>query len=838
MERELKLSLKSDLQNDRMLDLLGGLLTNQPGLAGLQYWANGSGDPSWDATPPVPSKADTKLAKEVYRKPISPAADITYQPLTQTLVVRSRLAFNESASVLREFGLFGGNATGTADSGYMLNHQIHKAIDKTKAENLLREFRLLLGPSNLTKTPDLSNMLQADAATALKAAKLAVGDVAQEENDAAAGKVVRQNPVPGTDVLEEMGIDIVVAVKSRRTVPSLRGLTVAEATTVLTGLNLVLDPNPPARKESRCKPDTVIEQVPAAGTRVDQGTVVTIVLAQPVTTLVPDLTGLTVPAASLVAARAKLALSSPPYATVDTLQDFNTVASQTPAPDTRVPEGTAVVPTIKVGPSVSVPALLGLMPEQAAVVLRDSAAPVLQALGLPSQPPGLAVGAQSAAENPAAPGSILNQDPAPAAKAPIYSAVSITMAVPISAVVPSLTGKSQADAAAALQAVNLKLGKVTMQPAVSAVNSVVDQDPAAGAHIPIGSTVDISIATPIQTEVPAMIGKGLDYAKEVLASSSLLLGDATTKPSSLPAGTILEQNPAAGSKVFVGTRVSISISGVTVAVPNLAGMTVDQARQALTTVKLVLGTVTSIESERPAGQIVNQSPFPQENVLTGSVVNVVVAVIRHVTVPGVVGMTATQAASLLAGLQLRLATIGQTESDAAPGTVLTQEPIQGQSVEVGTTVRVTVAIPRTVSVPQVTRMTEANARAALAAAKLQMVVSGQVVSDVPAGAVASQTPAPGTRVNQGSTVTVAISRGSRVTVPRFVGMSIDDAQSIAAANRLSLSVTTRVGEEGIVLQQSPLPKVQVDPGSVVHVVVGRGQERISHGGLTRPFIIR
>jgi beta-lactam-binding protein with PASTA domain len=73
---------------------------------------------------------------------------------------------------------------------------------------------------------------------------------------------------------------------------------------------------------------------------------------------------------------------------------------------------------------------------------------------------------------------------------------------------------------------------------------------------------------------------------------------------------------------------------------------------------------------------------------------------------------------MLAGFRLLITEVGGTESDQPPESILTQDPPAGQSVAIGSPVRVTVATPRTVTVPHVVRMARNGAAAALAALKL------------------------------------------------------------------------------------------------------------------------
>ena len=131
--------------------LIACLMKGQDGYKGITYWAVGSGAETWDnANPPAPTVGDTKLFNETYRKAIN-ASDITFldsndKPTTSiTNKLQIRVVFTESEAngELREFGLFGGNATATKNSGIMINRKTHGLIYKTSGMTLERTIRIV-----------------------------------------------------------------------------------------------------------------------------------------------------------------------------------------------------------------------------------------------------------------------------------------------------------------------------------------------------------------------------------------------------------------------------------------------------------------------------------------------------------------------------------------------------------------------------------------------------------------------------------------------------------------------------------------------------------------------
>lgn len=131
---------------DGLLRLVTTLLGVKSGYTGLKYWAVGQGNSSWDTSTPDALTTDTELTNEIGRKQIS-ASDMTWvtsngsdsSTPTNRLKVRVTFGANECVGTWREFGLFGGNATDSRNSGIMINHKNHSVITKTNEMEIERE---------------------------------------------------------------------------------------------------------------------------------------------------------------------------------------------------------------------------------------------------------------------------------------------------------------------------------------------------------------------------------------------------------------------------------------------------------------------------------------------------------------------------------------------------------------------------------------------------------------------------------------------------------------------------------------------------------------------------
>lgn len=134
-----------------LLNLVMCLLKQDENYGGLQYWAVGSGASSWDDDMPTPEITATRLTSEIGRVPISiddiRFLDSNYDEVsnpTNILQVSHIFGVNDCNGTWREFGIFGGNATETPNSGIMINKRHHSVINKTDEMTIERVMRFTL----------------------------------------------------------------------------------------------------------------------------------------------------------------------------------------------------------------------------------------------------------------------------------------------------------------------------------------------------------------------------------------------------------------------------------------------------------------------------------------------------------------------------------------------------------------------------------------------------------------------------------------------------------------------------------------------------------------------
>ena len=125
---------------------------------------------------------------------------------------------------------------------------------------------------------------------------------------------------------------------------------------------------------------------------------------------------------------------------------------------------------------------------------------------------------------------------------------------------------------------------------------IVSQTPEAGQTIKTGSTITVNISKGLgDGSVPDLTGKMKDDLSDYLEAAGFKLGAVTTKASEEPEGTVLSQNPKAGTEVEKGTAIDVVVSDGSKAkaeVPYLVGKSLSDAQNELSTSGLKTGKIS------------------------------------------------------------------------------------------------------------------------------------------------------------------------------------------------------------------------------------------------------
>lgn len=150
--------------------------------------------------------------------------------------------------------------------------------------------------------------------------------------------------------------------------------------------------------------------------------------------------------------------------------------------------------------------------------------------------------------------------------------------------------------------------------------AVLRQSPEADATVKAGRTIYLTVnrAIPPQVEMPNMAGFSIRSAEMYLHSLGLKLGEVTYKPD-IARNSVLEQlyngnTIAPGTKIPLGSIISFvlgsGVGGNEITVPDLVGMSLQEARSYLTTVNINIGSIVAVDAIKDSAMafVVRQNP--------------------------------------------------------------------------------------------------------------------------------------------------------------------------------------------------------------------------------------
>jgi serine/threonine-protein kinase len=202
-----------------------------------------------------------------------------------------------------------------------------------------------------------------EATKKLEDAGLSFNKIEQVTPDAVEGAVVETRPVAGTIVSVGQAIDVLYnPIKTPIPIPDVKGQTVEQATSTLTGAGFTVSPDTVFVVDSTLEPGKVLSTNPPFGQSAKQGTVVVLTVSKaPDQVGVPEVTGQD-------GAAAKALLEAEPYTFVVTLTPepstdvpANVVLRTDPPVNTPVTKGSNINVIVSAGPAkVRVPPVEGL----------------------------------------------------------------------------------------------------------------------------------------------------------------------------------------------------------------------------------------------------------------------------------------------------------------------------------------------------------------------------------------------------------------------------------------------------------------------------------------------
>ena len=266
--------------------------------------------------------------------------------------------------------------------------------------------------------------------------------------------------------------------------------------------------------------------------------------------------------------------------------------------------------------------------------------------------------------------------------------------------------------------------------------------------------------------VPDVKGKTLEEATAIIEKAGFAVGTTNSvHDDSVAAGSVVSQDPTAGTKKPAGTKINLNISQGTeqVTVPDITNKTPDEAQQLADKAGLTLKAGTPVYDDKiEKGKISTQDLKAGDKAAKGSVITYALSLgSEKVAVPDVTGKSESDARAALKNAGFEVSVSQESSSKVEKGYVIRQSPSSSESADKGATISITVSSgSKTVSVPNVVGKSEGSAQTTLSNAGFNVSTEYTSSSSVSKGNVISQTPEEGTSLEPGKTVHLIISTGS------------------------------------------------------------------------------
>jgi beta-lactam-binding protein with PASTA domain len=227
---------------------------------------------------------------------------------------------------------------------------------------------------------------------------------------------------------------------------------------------------------------------------------------------------------------------------------------------------------------------------------------------------------------------------------------------------------------------------------VFAVNDT--QTPAiALAVVPSMTDLIAQLAPPAgEVAVPDVVGQAEADAEATITGAGLVPAKTEAADDTVPVGSVISQDPAAGTMVASGSTVNIAVSTgpdapATVPVPDVTGQPAADAQATLEAEGFTVAVTEQPSMDVEEGLVIETNPAAGAEVAPGTEVTIVVSTgAEDVIVPDFTGMSQEDATKAAEDVGLTIAFVEDPDNPDSEGVVVSQEPAAGSTAAAGTEV--------------------------------------------------------------------------------------------------------------------------------------------------------
>ena len=231
-------------------------------------------------------------------------------------------------------------------------------------------------------------------------------------------------------------------------------------------------------------------------------------------------------------------------------------------------------------------------------------------------------------------GSVISQTPEPNLVRRVYknkSNCNVEIVVSLGKrrlVMPDLNGETMRDARLALKNAGVRFSVTEVYSTEVEKGRIISTDPKLDETFYTDREVELVVSLgekKAMRTVPSIIGMNESQARTVIESAGLSVGKVSYESSEEGYGIVLSQSVGAYSSVEEGTAVSFSVSAgqsfAPKSIPDLHSLSLEEAKERLSDVGLVIGNVYAVANAAPKGTVVAQFP-PAKTPITSDIYSV------------------------------------------------------------------------------------------------------------------------------------------------------------------------------------------------------------------------
>lgn len=273
-------------------------------------------------------------------------------------------------------------------------------------------------------------------------------------------------------------------------------------------------------------------------------------------------------------------------------------------------------------------------------------------------------------------------------------------------------------------------------------------------------------AAPTTRTIPNVQGLPQQEAQTELEAAGFVVNIVQEASADVATGLVIRTSPNVGSNIRIGATVTLTVSTgrQMVQVPDVSGMSLEAAAQAIEAAGLTLNQNVSEEYSDVvyAGNVINQTPAAGQEVAIGAAVSLTVSSgVENVRVPLTTGMKWAQAQQNLTSLGF-VPEVTEVDSALPAGEVISVSN-EGTELPKGSTISVQISNGMIITAPDLARMNTQQALAALRAAGWtapdQSLIVGEPIPTaalVDQNTIGFQSPTPKTEFRKDASVTIRL----------------------------------------------------------------------------------